>query len=131
MARGVSGYTHLWSKHYVKEVEWFDRFNKSKLLQSLVDMKTEICKERAKREGAEKVETKECKALGKWDRCPDPGLWMGSWGTLEERLHTSEKSEDFLLILSLFVLFIFGTKTHGLPQYKSILKTQPWEYDYF
>ena len=28
---------------------------------------------------------------------------MRGWGTLEERLDTSEKSEDFLLILGLFV----------------------------
>lgn len=54
--------------------------------------------------GAGKVETEESKTLCNWKTYPDPGLWTGAWGTVEERWDGSEKQADFLLILVLSMI---------------------------
>ena len=42
--------------------------------------------------------------LCNWKTYPDPGLWTGAWGTVEERWDGSEKQADFLLILVLSMI---------------------------
>ena len=126
--QGVSGYTHLWARLYVKEMEWFDMFNKSKLLQSLVDMKTGIGKKRAKWrcwEGRQK-------GARPWGNGICVLILASGWeaGGLCKKDWTSLKSQQISFSFKFYLClgFIWHKISWKASVHESILKTQPWEY---